>query len=502
MQKWHIYSAIGRGRPIIQSRSTIASSHRYIHNTFGRAQEVLKERTVEEPSKPLFSRAKRLQEATYSIENLYQDSAARDKSSPGHRNAIFGSVPSRGSQSGQPAVFASRHLGGVPLSKDVIDGPRGARSSDGERFTMDRGRGQPLPRAGVPAGREAAQPVVDARSLGVRPEIAQGTYFMRDVRKVAPPDETRGPSERSILRSRNPKGSYSAERHYPHHDMNGLQQGSPRENKFQQPPLKESVRSTGTQPSENVGRSLQTGSQTRTQRGEGRAVQPGRSRDSRSRPSQYSDQPEPRRRKRGSRGDSDRRDGSGPEKEKWTEEEQQYLNEKAKRKSPKAVEYEPVEFGRETFIGMGPATASDEWGMSEMLGERLLLARKYLDREFIQWDSREQKADVMAVVEKLKAVRGHKATVGDEKKANEATLVSGDGDQQAQALMQKLFGGSYDKFKRLGEKDVLGHVERYVHRNDSYFPDDEKSLLEKVRSILPAEQASNAGRGGMKEVKA
>lgn len=362
---------------------------------------------------------------------------------------------------------------------------------------MDRGRGQPLPRAGVPAGREAAQPVVDARSLGVRPEIAQGTYLMRNVRKDAPPDETRGPSERSIFRSRNPQGSYGAQSHYPHHDMNGLQQRSPRENK-----RKESARSTGTQRSENVGQSLQTGSQTRTPRGEGRAVQPGRSRGSRSRPSQYSDQSEPRRRKRGARGDSDRRDDSGPEKEIWTEEEQQYLNEKAKRKSPKAVEYEPVEFGREMFIGMGPATASDEWGMSEMLGERLLLARKYLDREFIQWDSREQKADVMAVVEKLKAVRGPKATIGDEKKANEATLVSGDGDQQAQALMQKLFGGSYDKFKRLGEKDVLGHVERYVHRNDSYFPVDEKSLLEKVRSILPAEQASNAGRGGMKEVKA
>ena len=398
-------------------------------------------------------------------------------------------MPSRGSQSDQPAVFASQHIGGVPLSKDVIDGPRGARSSDGERFTMARGRGQPFPRAGVSAGPEAAQPVVDARSLGVRPERAQGTYLMRNVRKAAPPDETRGPSERSIFQSRNPQGGYGA------HDTNGLQQRSPRENNFQQrPPREESARSTRTQRSENVGQSLQAGFGTRTPRGEG--PPPGRSRGGRSRASQDSGHSDLRRRKPFARGGSDRRDNSGPQKEIWTEEEQQYLNEKAERKSPKAVEYEPVEFGRETFTGMGPATASDEWGMSEMLGERLLLARKYLDREFIQWDSREQKADVMAVVEKLKAVRGAKRTVGDEKKAKEATSVSGDGDQQAQALMQKLFGGSYDKFKRLGEKDVLGHVERHVHRNDSYFPDDEKSLLEKVRSILPAEQASNAGRGG------
>lgn len=147
---------------------------------------------------------------------------------------------------------------------------------------------------------------------------------------------------------------------------------------------------------------------------------------------------------------------------------------------------------------MGPATASDEWGMSEMFGERLLLARKLLDREFIQWDSKEQKADVMAVAEKLKAYRKTNPTEGD--KAN-TTMASGKGDQQAQALMQKLFGGNYDKFKRLGEKDVLGHVERYVHRNDSYYPDDEKSLLETVRSILPAEQASKAARNGKKEVR-
>lgn len=144
---------------------------------------------------------------------------------------------------------------------------------------------------------------------------------------------------------------------------------------------------------------------------------------------------------------------------------------------------------------MGPATASDEWGMSEILGERLLLARKHLDREFIQWDSKEQKADVMAVVEKLKAFQKPNPTEGD------TTTASGKGDQQAQALMQKLFGGNYDKFKRLGEKDILGHVERYVHRNDSYYPDDEKSLLETVRRILPAEQASKAARGGKKEVR-
>ena len=182
----------------------------------------------------------------------------------------------------------------------------------------------------------------------------------------------------------------------------------------------------------------------------------------------------------------------------WTEEEQQYFKEKTERESQKSLEYEPAALSRETFTGMGPATASDEWGMSEMLGERLLRAREHLDQDFVQWDSKEQKADVMAVVAKLKAVRTATPTDGGAGTAQGATSKSGIIDQQAQALMQKLLGGNYDKFKRSGEKDVLGLVERYVHRNDSYFPDDERSLLEKVRSILPAEQVSNAARGGRK----
>ena len=168
-----------------------------------------------------------------------------------------------------------------------------------------------------------------------------------------------------------------------------------------------------------------------------------------------------------------------------TEEERQYIQERKEKKKQKPLAYEPVSFSRDKFSGMGPAFASDEWGMSEILGERLLLARKYLDREFIQWDSKEQKADVMAVVEKLKAAR---------KPVNKAETGSEKGDRPAENLMQKLLAGEYGKFKRPGETDVLGQVEQYVHRNDSFFPDDERSLLEKVRSILPAQQSSQLGR--------
>lgn len=373
------------------------------------------------------------------------------------------------------------------MNKDVIDGTQ-SPSSDGGRFTVDSGRRQPFSRAPLRKVQVATQPVVDARSLGARPEGAQGSLFKRNDQRLVRTVQTTV-SERSVLQSRTPQGENGAQI-YPSGGTNDFQQ-----------------RSTRTQRAENADQASQTGFprgpvsfQAGTLGNKARTPQAGRNRGGRPRTSQDSDDAEPRRRKRGASGGSDRTGRRAPDKIEWTEEEQQYLKEKAKRKSPQALDFEPAKFSRETFTGVGPATASDEWGMSEMLRERMLLAKKYLDREFIQWDSKEQKADVMAMVEKFKATQGTEPTNGSEERAETV----GHGDQQAQALMQKLFGGNYEKFKRPQEKDVVGNVETYVHRNDSYYPDDEKSLLRKVRSIVPVEQASRIAKGGSgrKDVKA
>ena len=395
-------------------------------------------------------------------------------------------MPLRGSQRDQIDVLASRNVGGVPLSKEVIEGSQSIPSSDDGRFTMGRHGRQPPPRAGMLAGREAAQPVVNARSLGAKPDGAQGSSLIRIFQTVAPRGEIKDPSERSIFQPRNAQGSSGA-RTQPLEDMHEIQRHS-----------------TRTPRAENAGQASQTGFsrgpisfQARTQRGGDRP--PQRRRGGGLRDSQKSDQSKRQRRGGGGR---DRGERSLPKPIKWTEDELQYLKEKATLVSPQPLEYVPVEISRGTFTGMGPATASDEWSMSEMLGERLLLAKKYLDRQYVQWVSKEQKADVMAVVVKLKAIRRVKSMNGGEKEANEATSVSAGGDQQAQALMLKLLGGSYEKFKRPQQGDILGQVERYVHRNDSYYPKDEMSILKKVESILPTEQASRTTRHVRKDVMA
>ena len=356
----------------------------------------------------------------------------------------------------------------------------------------------------MPTSQEVKQPAVDARSLVARP----GPSLVRKIRLDSPVEKIY-PTERSRFLSRNLEGGDGIQSD-PLEDMSPFQpRYSRKENGLSQRPLQEeSARYNSTREAKAGGRPSRTrfysGNETSFQppTDERRRQRLGGSRTNRSRAPRDSDKTGTRQRRRGAQDGSDIRKRNRPKEVKWTAEEEQYLKEKTGRESAKFLEYEPLELHKETFTGMAPATASDEWGMSEMLGERLLLARKYLDQEFIQWDSREQKADVMAVVEKLKAVRQGGKAKGDGEKAKGPSSVSGSGNQRAQALMQKLFAGEYAKFKRPTQNDVLGHVERHVHRNDSFYPDDEKSLLEKVRSILPAEQASSVGTGRRKEVEA
>lgn len=158
------------------------------------------------------------------------------------------------------------------------------------------------------------------------------------------------------------------------------------------------------------------------------------------------------------------------------------------------MDFEPASITQETYSGIGPALASGTFGMSEVLGEQLLMAKKYLEGGFIQWDSKEQKADVMTLAESLKTLEEQEAHSQDGEKGKSLSAKT---EKQTQELMQKLLGGKYEMMKPQPGKDVLGNVARHINRNESYFPDDQRILLEKVKSILPTE----TGRGGGKSAR-
>lgn len=169
--------------------------------------------------------------------------------------------------------------------------------------------------------------------------------------------------------------------------------------------------------------------------------------------------------------------------------EQEWVNERAQEKETKPLVYQPSGESKEGLDGLGPGWVSGEWGMRQMLDERVGLAARVLDGEFIQWDSKEQKADVFALVEQLKGI--------DDDETKEGSGSSHEPDVKTQALMQKLFGGSYALARPQKANDVLGHVARQTVLNESYFPDDGKSLLDKVQSLVVAQQS--AGRQPKKQ---
>ena len=384
-------------------------------------------------------------------------------------------------------MLAPQHTGGVPLSKDVIDGTHDFGSSDGGGYRVVRGRTLSFFRYRRSTDPQGDRQAVDARSLGANSQGSQGSPIVGKVRRNVLPDETRGLSGRSPYQSRESRGDNDVQEFRPEERRYVQQRPLGRENAFQQSfPSMASMNYSDTQGAENDGQGFranfargQTGSKPPNRRDAGRSPQSGRSHGSRSRAPHDSDGSD-RRRTRDAKRSSDGVEGRGRNRENWTEEEQDYLKEKEERKSQKPLGYEPVVFSKEEFAKMAPATASDEWGMGELLGERRP------KREFLQWDSKELE------FARLKVVRG----------SLEGASSAGDGDRQTQSLMQKLLAGEYAKFKWPGENDVLGHVERHVHRNDSFYPDDEKSLLEKVRSILPAKQSSNIRKGARKAVEA
>jgi len=212
------------------------------------------------------------------------------------------------------------------------------------------------------------------------------------------------------------------------------------------------------------------GSQVR--RGGAQSGRAGRPRTSRS---VEGDEPRRRKRNKEAAGGNDY-GGKTSVEEMYNEKEKEYVKQKRNREATNSTAYEPGDVSRETFSGVGPAVVSGEWGMREVLGERLLLAKKYLDGDYVEWHSKEQKADVMTLVETLK----------HGKKLNPSPSLSVEAEQQTQNLMQKLLGGKYEFTKPQQGKDILGNVARHTDRNESYYPVDQQSLLEKVKSLVPA----------------
>ena len=186
----------------------------------------------------------------------------------------------------------------------------------------------------------------------------------------------------------------------------------------------------------------------------------------------------------------DGRSDRGPPVDVWSAEEKEYFEEKTEREAAKLRDFDP-KLSEADLNTVRPAVMSGPRGMGALLGDRLLLARRFLNNEFMIWESKEQKADVIMLAEKLKAEMHRKST----QEGDERSPTLSETQAQTDALMQKLWGGKYELVRPTQERDIIGHVARQTDRNESYYPEDEKTLLQKIRTLLPAEQARNVEKG-------
>ena len=459
---------------------------------------------MEEVATPLPNRAKRLEDASLAVQDLYLRHAGKDNSPTGHRNTGFESVPLKGAPEEQPAVIDARNMG-VPFGKEVLEGKTFGAPRVDQRAKLRQERQN--------FAREGGAGAVDAKGLGARSEggLERGRYTMGrpgavdarnlgavDARNLgARPAQTIGPLEKPRLPPRAPRsdlvqtvGLEEKQRFPPRASRSEHEDVEPRERQPRGENSSIQERGPPRRPNHLQARTPRSDSQ--------RAPRGGRS--ARPRPPRDSEDGEYTRRRRG--GGAGRRGGGGGNSggggggghvDIWNDEEAEYMKQMKEREAAQTTEFNPHNAPLKGLIDYSPAIVSGKLGISQILEESLALAKQQFAGEFIQWDSKEQQADVMTLVEALKAGKAGKYNEGKEQENDEISKTK----QQTDALLEKLWTGKYEMTRPQKEKDILGHVARQTDRNESYYPEDEKSLLEKVRSMLPAD----AGRAGAQSVK-
>jgi len=429
-----------------------------------------------------------------------KDARSLGATRPGRRNGeVYGSAETPAAMAVDARMLGARPEGvGSALMRNVKRGPMEATGEARERLGLEERQRFPPRREGTfrndqlrsENGMQERQKFTPRREDGFRSDRPRSE---NDYQERAPRSARDGPREEVGFRSDHSRSENGIQDHISRFPRDGPQvEGGFRSD---QPRNENGIQERSPRFTRD-GQGHDRPMFNRVPRGDGapqRNRRPGRPRATRD---GDGDGAEPRRRKgkngRGARGGGgtrgDRDDSSAFNEPIWNEEEEEYFKQKRKAEAPQTLEFNPINVTRDALSGVGPAFSSGEWGLSEVLGERLLLANRSLNGEFVQWDSKEQKADVMTLVERLKTLEEQEK---HDKEGNKGKSLVPETEDQTQVLMQKLLGGTYQMVKPQQEKDILGNVARHVGRNESYFPDDQRILLEKVRSILPADAGSN-----------
>lgn len=172
--------------------------------------------------------------------------------------------------------------------------------------------------------------------------------------------------------------------------------------------------------------------------------------------------------------------------------------------------YQVQDVTQESLVGDGPAVAVGEFGMSEMVEERLrILTRKnmmegFAGREgvmrrvmaggFVRFENEQEKEELLAEAERMSQ---REAELRSEEKGevveSKWTEFVGLEEAERNAVVESVLKGQYT-IEAEGAEGIVGHLMRSTSRNETYLSKDGSALLEKVRTLLSTQKARPAAK--------
>lgn len=181
-------------------------------------------------------------------------------------------------------------------------------------------------------------------------------------------------------------------------------------------------------------------------------------------------------------------DNTSQAKEDWEADELDYLEKKLQSEQVNYQEFTPDVVNLETLAGLGPAVAVSEWGLSEVVGDKLIRLEKTEELE-----KPPPLARLTRRAPSSSTVAAHESSAPEQKdqdKAKRLERMAGPRPLTAQrkgSLVKDLLSGHYPMMDANQSKGrVIDGVWKYGIRNETYHTRNASKLVKKVARLVPA----------------
>lgn len=181
-------------------------------------------------------------------------------------------------------------------------------------------------------------------------------------------------------------------------------------------------------------------------------------------------------------------DNTSQAKEDWEVDELDYLEKKLQSEQVDYQEFTPDVVNLETLAGLGPAIAVSEWGMSEVVGDKLIRLEKMKELEKpppLARLTRPTPPSSTAPADESGAPeqKDQNKAKGLEKMTDPRPLTA----QRKGSLVKELLSGQYPMMGAKQSKGpVIDGVWKYGNRNETYPTSNASKLVKKVARLVPA----------------